>query len=69
LWQEVAQARLESGLDAFTLDVRSTDDYGVDAELKVLVAKSGLEAGGSFVKHRSTTWTLQGTFAPLRGSS
>jgi hypothetical protein len=49
LWQEVAQARLESGLDSFVLDVRSTDDYGVNARLKALVAKAGLEAGGAFV--------------------
>jgi hypothetical protein len=63
LWQEVAQARLESGLDSFVLDVRSTDDYGVNAGLKALVAKAGLEAGGAFVEHRNTIWRLQGTFS------
>jgi hypothetical protein len=65
LWQEVAQARLESGLDSFVIDVRSTDDYGVNAQLKVLVAKTGLEAGGAFVEHRDTVWRLQGTFASV----
>jgi hypothetical protein len=63
LWQEVASARLESGLDSFGLDVRSTDDYGVNTGLKALVAKAGLEAGGSFVEHRKTIWRLQGTFS------
>jgi hypothetical protein len=63
LWQEVAQARLESGLDSFVLDVRSTDDYGVNTRLKALVAKAGLEAGGAFVEHRNTVWRLQGTFS------
>jgi hypothetical protein len=63
LWQEVVQARLESGLDSFILDVRSTDDYGVNASLKALVSRAGLEAGGSFVEHRSTIWRLQGTFS------
>jgi hypothetical protein len=63
LWQEVAQARLESGLDSFVLDVRSTDDYGVNARLKALVAKAGLEAGGAFVEHRNTVWRLQGAFS------
>jgi hypothetical protein len=63
LWQEVAQARLESGLDSFVLDVRSTDDYGVNASLKALVTKAGLEAGGAFVEHRNTVWRLQGTFS------
>jgi hypothetical protein len=64
LWREVAEARLESGLDAFVIDVRSTDDYGVNAGLKALVAKTGLEVGGSFVEHRNTVWRLQGTFSP-----
>jgi hypothetical protein len=63
LWQEVVQARLESGLDSFILDVRSTDDYGVNASLKALVSKAGLEAGGSFVEHRATIWRLQGAFS------
>jgi hypothetical protein len=63
LWQEVVQARLESGLDSFILDIRSTDDYGVNANLRALVSKAGLEAGGSFVEHRATIWRLQGTFA------
>lgn len=64
LWQEVVQARLESGLDAFVIDVRSTDDYGVNANLKALVGKTGLEFGGTFVEHRNTIWRLQGTFSP-----
>jgi hypothetical protein len=63
LWKEVAAARMESGLDAFVIDVRSTDDYGVHADLKVLVASSGLDAGGQFVEHRNTVWRLQGTFS------
>jgi hypothetical protein len=51
-----------SGLKDFALDVRSVDDYGVNANLKALVAKSGLEAGGSFVEQRATLWRLEGTF-------
>lgn len=62
LWQEVTHARLESGLESFVLDVRSTDDYGVNASLQALVAKAGLEAGGSFIEHRNTVWRLQGSF-------
>lgn len=63
LWQEVVDARLTAGLRSFVLDVRSFDDYGVNASLKALVAKSGLEVGGSFVEHRSTVWRMEGTFA------
>jgi hypothetical protein len=63
LWQEVVDARVASGLRSFVLDVRSFDDYGVNASLKALVAKSGLEAGGAFVEHRATLWRIEGTFA------
>jgi hypothetical protein len=63
LWQTVVDARLNSGLTSFVFDVRSFDDYGVNARLVALIAKSGLEAGGPFVEHRMTVWRLQGTFA------
>jgi hypothetical protein len=62
-WQEVVDARLTSGLLSFDVDVRSLDDYGVNANVKAMIAKSGLEAGGSFVEHRTTWWRLKGTFA------
>jgi hypothetical protein len=63
LWQEVASARVESELDAFAIDIRSTDDYGVNASLKTLIARSHLELGGSYIEHRDTVWRLEGTFA------
>jgi hypothetical protein len=63
LWAEVAAARLEDGLDEFVIDVRSTDDFGVNASLKVLIGKTKLDAGGKFVEHQDTTWRLQGTFS------
>lgn len=62
LWQEVVDARLTSGLQSFVLDVKYFDDYGVNARLKALVAKSGFEVGGSFVEHRATLWRLEGNF-------
>lgn len=63
LWQEVAAARTESGLTEFVIDVRSTDDFGVNADLKVLIQKAGLDAGGKFVEHQETVWRLEGTFS------
>jgi hypothetical protein len=63
LWQEVVQARLEAGLDSFVIDVRSTDDYGVNATLRATIASAGIDVGGSFVEHRDTAWRLKGTFA------
>lgn len=64
LWQEIAEARLESGLRGFSLDVRSTDDFGVNASLKALVEKVHLDAGGRFVNHVETIWRLDGSFEP-----
>jgi hypothetical protein len=63
LWAEVAAARIESGLDEFVIDVRSTDDFGVNADLKALIAKTGLEAGGKFIEHQDTIWQLEATFS------
>lgn len=63
LWQAVAHGRLESNLDSFVIDVRSTDDYGVNASLKTLIAKSGLDLGGNFIEHRHTIWRLEGMFS------
>lgn len=62
LWAEVADARMESGLEEFVIDVRSTDDFGVNAGLKALIKKTGLEAGGQFVEHTNTVWRLEGVF-------
>lgn len=63
LWQEVAAARLESGLSEFAIDVRSSDDFGVNASMKTLIQKTGLDAGGKFVEHQDTVWHLTGHFA------
>src|SRR5690606_16203739 len=63
LWQEVANARLESGLRAFTIDVNYTDDFGINAGLKAKIANVGLELGGNFTEYRETVWKLSGTFA------
>jgi len=62
LWSELAQARIESGLTDIVIDIRSTDDFGVNAGLKALINKTGLDAGGEFVEHKKTTWRLEATF-------
>lgn len=65
LWQEIARARIESGLREFSIDVRSSDDFGINAKLKASVDRVGLEAGGKFVEHVETTWRLEGTFTTV----
>ena len=63
LWREVANARLESGLRAFTIDVNYTDDFGINANLKAKIISVGLELGGKFTEYKETAWKLSGTFA------
>ncbi len=63
LWQEIASARLESGLREFSMDVNYSEDFGVNASLKAKIADVGLELGGNFVDFRETIWKLSGTFA------
>jgi hypothetical protein len=63
LWREVAEARLTSGLKSFQIDVKTTDDFGINAQLNAEILNAGLSAGGSFVEHQSTVWRLDGTFA------
>lgn len=65
LWQEIAEARIRSGLKSFTLDVRSTDDYGINGGLKAAVGKAGLDVGGEFRQHKSTIWRMAGTFGAV----
>ncbi|MCH9647619.1 MAG: hypothetical protein K0U98_05225 [Deltaproteobacteria bacterium] len=61
-WQAIAKARLDFGLRDFSLNVSYNDDYGVNAGLKVAVAKTGLDLGGRFEDHVSTEWRISGKF-------
>jgi len=63
LWQAVAEARLQSGLTSFELDVRYIDDFNINAKLSLKVGKIGLEIGGKFTEHKETVWHLRGAFA------
>lgn len=63
LWQEIARSRLESGLRSFNVDLRYSDDFGVDRRLTSKVENFGLELGGNFSEFRETVWRLSGTFA------
>lgn len=62
MWQEVARARLESGLESFAIDVRYTDDFGVDDDLKAAVRRAGIGLGGRFARPEVTVWHLRGAF-------
>jgi hypothetical protein len=61
-WQSAAEARLEFGLQRFSLKLQYTDDYGVNADLAVGARNVGFSLGGSFEKHQKTVWSLEGTF-------
>jgi len=61
-WQQVADGRLKYGLREFQLAVRYEDDYGIDAGFKLSANKFGLDLGGNFQEHESTTWKISGRF-------
>jgi hypothetical protein len=65
LWQALANLRLEQDLREFLMDVKYSDDFGVNASLKAKVERSGLELGGKFTECRKTVWNLRATFAEL----
>lgn len=62
-WQSFAKGRMEHGLDEFSLTVNYSDDYGVNADLKLKVQKAGLALGGTFEEYQATTWKLHAKFA------
>jgi len=66
LWQEVARARLEAGLESFELDIHYTDDFGVNAELSAKVEGIGIDIGGPFTRNEHEMWRLSGNFRPVR---
>lgn len=66
-WQSVAKGRLKFGLKEFSLTVNYEDDFGVNAGLKLSVEKVGLDLGGRFEGHESTTWKLVGKFGEITG--
>jgi hypothetical protein len=61
-WQQIAEGRMEYGLQEFDLSVRYEDDYGVNLGLKAEVQKVGLDLGGRFETHQSTVWNIKGKF-------
>jgi len=61
-WKMLADGRIKNGLHDFSLTVNYEDDFGVNAALKARVQKAGLDIGGTFGGHASTTWRLSGRF-------
>lgn len=62
-WQAVAEQRMKFGLKTFDLRLDYTDDFGVNAELKVNAEQAGFNIGGTFERHESTSWRFSGRFA------
>ena len=63
MWQEVAAARLESGLRTFAIKVNYTEDFGIDSKLTAKIEGVGLKLGGKFTDYKETSWALSGSFA------
>ena len=61
-WQKVAEGRMKFGLKKFSLQLQYQDDFGVNMGLKMKAENSGLDLGGNFQNHESTTWSINGLF-------
>jgi hypothetical protein len=61
-WQAIAEGRLNHDLEEFSLQLKYTDDFGINANLAAKVKKFGLSAGGSFTRHKKTIWKIRGAF-------
>ncbi len=62
IWQQVARSRKKHGLKSFSLSLRYEDDFGVNANLPVMVKKLKLDLGGKIENHKSTIWNIQVKF-------
>ena len=63
-WQSIAKGRLDFGLSDFSMSVLYQDDFGINAGIKIALAKTGLDLGGKFEDHQSTEWLIKGKFGP-----
>ncbi len=61
-WKQIVEGRTKFGLKTFSLNLQYQEDYGVNLGLKAEIEKAGLDLGGQFEKHQSTTWEIRGTF-------
>lgn len=63
-WKEIVEGRLEHDLQEFGLDIKYTDDFGINAALigKLAGPHGSLDLGGNFEQHESTIWRIVGTF-------
>lgn len=62
-WQALVEGRMEFELEEFSLTLQYTDDYDINADLAVDAENAGFSLGGSFEKHQSTVWKIEGTFS------
>jgi hypothetical protein len=61
-WKQVVDGRVKFGLTKFSLTLQYQEDYGINLKLKGRVGKLGLDLGGQFLQHESTTWEIHGRF-------
>jgi hypothetical protein len=67
-WQMIAETRLKSRMDKFSMMVSYLDDLGVNANLKAGVEKAKLQMGGKFEDHESSVWKLHGEFLAINAN-
>lgn len=61
-WNQIADARLGSGLREIDVELRYDDDFGVGADLVAGLTRLGLRIGGDFTRYERTHWNFHADF-------
>lgn len=61
-WQQIAEQRLNHGLQNFELYYKYTSDFSINATTAATLKKIGFELGGEFEGFTLTEWRIKGTF-------
>lgn len=61
-WNQIAEARLGSGLREIDVELRYDDDFGVGVDLAMGLRHLGLKIGGDFTRYERTHWNFHADF-------
>jgi hypothetical protein len=60
--QVIADRRMKGAMNKFILDLRYSDDFGVNADLVAKVEGTKVGVGGKFTSHVETVWKIHADF-------
>jgi hypothetical protein len=62
MWQVIADGRMKGAMNKFILELRYSDDFGVNADLIAKVEGTKVGVGGKFTSHVETIWKIHADF-------